>query len=253
MSKFRELKGKELLSLKGKWIMHNSDIDNQSLVTNINIEQDSISTVDDVIPSKILVEEWRYEDSTPVGIKIELSSDGYTLEEFLAKVNDDCSNVEVKSKIGNSWIGAPVSNQQFLNDCIDLINYRVKPTKYIRPKVGFRGSVMCEVSTGRNQEPVKVEVVSVEKGYCVAFPLREVHYSPSYFEYFKLLPFSAENEPPVGTRFRKKQWDSVSHIERDYYERFYEGLDKDTFLSEGDNGEYNYSDVIWLDFEQYEE
>ncbi len=215
MKRYRELKGSELLSLKGKWIMHNSDIDNQSLVTNINVEQNSISTVDDAIPSKILVEEWRYEDGTPIGIEIELSHDDYTLEEFMTKVKDDCSNVEHLDGT-STWVEINLMKHHNLKSFIKtngLDRYRIKPTQYIRPKVGFRGSVMCEVRDNKESDWIKVKqevIAAFERNSITYFQTTDV----VTWKCARLLPFSADNPPPEGARFIYHGCGSVFHFER---------------------------------------
>ncbi len=245
MSKFRELKGKELLSLEGKWLVDKDDTSISMLVVKIDTDVSEVVMNNAIYTNVYLYNNYIHKDGTPIGIKIELSSDGYTLEEFIAKANDDCSNVEIEEINSNFSKLANCSSKEMLISMIlhgGIRKFRIKPTpKYIRPKVGFRGSVMCEVTNEYMAGWLFVEVVAVVGG------IDGVCYRGVNNDYTqaRLLPFSADNPPPVGTRFRIIDWGEGESFAR------YASPTEDNWFSSEKDGDFTWNkDIIWIDFEE---
>jgi len=180
--------------------------------------------------------------------KVELSYDGHTLEEFKELIENDCSNIELIPKKNilwdaSEWKATIWKNKVSLLEQIEILGlnkFRIKPTpKYIRPKVGFRGSVMCEVVSYGTREIVAV-------AGCGCVDNKGGIYS---LKYARLLPFSAENPPPVGTRFK---------VDGQFYSHRFLKFDKkgDTIGIISESGVwFNYSEDCkdrfkWLDFEE---
>jgi len=253
--KFRALKGSELLSLKDKWLMRKGMPHIHYNVTDINTDTDCVIVGNDWRSATQLLNDWIYTNDKPVGIEIELSSDGYTLEEFLVRANDDCSNVEFNDDV--EWHITKAKNREELSNSIvdGLDNYRIKPTpKYIRPKVGFRGRIKGEFYNplfSRWEEASCVSIINETRcedpgGNGIGYLLLSKDNTSFFANEFRLLPFSAENPPPVGTRFRKEGWDS------DYWERYYSD-DKDGGVFSENGKSYKWSEVEFIDFEKCKE
>ncbi len=241
MNKFRELQSKELLMLKDKWIR---DKETSALFKVVAIMDCEIMIVDSLISNTELLKRWTHEDGTPIGIKEELSSDGYTLEEFIAKANDDCSNVEIEEINSNFSKLANCSSKEMLISMIlhgGIRKFRIKSTpKYIRPKVGFRGSVMCELYDSLMKEYHYEEVIAVVKAKYPYHTLSMGNYTEC-----RLLPFSADNPPPIGTRFRIIDWGEGESFAR------YASPTEDNWFSSEKDGDFTWDkDIIWIDFEE---
>ncbi len=255
MKRYRELKGSELLSLKGKWLMNK--LNNKLLLPVEGIEIIGVSGAIKLdgnwyTPFSLLKEQV-HEDGTPVGIEIELSYDNLTLEEFMTKANNDCSNVEYYHSKKDKWeITVCDVNMLRATTANELSTYRIKPTpRYIRPKVGFRGSVMCEVRCLdiRTEDSWTIkEVIAVldTKNYFNYLAVDSG--DENIYSECRLLPFSADNPPPVGTRFRDSNRDVRRYLA---LHRENVGLDTDCHSIIPEYGKkIPWKNIEWIDFEE---
>lgn len=141
---------------------------------------------------------------------VEVTADGHTIEEFLIAVKGDWSKVE--------FYHSPLEGKSYWRDTLlecedDLLpsvyvhgldKYRLKKITYIRPKKGFRGSVIGVVDG--NEGPLDFECVAVsnDEDYpFVGFEIGTKKITSTDYHRFKTPMFSKDNLPQPGTRFHK--------------------------------------------------
>jgi len=67
---YRPLKGKELLSLKGKLLNQKENINIYRSVIDFDIYKDVVRMTNEILTSEELLEKYIYEDKTPIGIEV---------------------------------------------------------------------------------------------------------------------------------------------------------------------------------------
>ena len=120
------------------------------------------------------------------------------------------------------------------------IGIKIQIPKYLRPRVGFRGSVMCEIkhhSISEKWEDIKVEIIAVNNKNQDKFPYKGID---NEYNDARLLPFSADNPPLVGMRFKEVGNDNILYIGKCEY----------TWVEDNHGDQYDYSNIIFIDFEE---
>lgn len=251
-NKYRAYESDEIRQLICKAIV---DIDDKNHIeTILTIWEDSqgimICTLDNEYTPEDLLKLCIFEDGSPVGVKVELSACGKTLEEFMEVAKDDCSNVEFLSssrKWGESGWGTIKDLKIAVTELYNIKYYRIKPESkqiYIRPKDGFRGSVFGYNSTdGIHWSGKKVECVCRDNS--IVEPYNYFILEGSYWaKDFRTPLFSTDNPPQPGTRFKCSSSGCKSDI---FYVKSFIGCENRV---EDSNGVCHQLDhITWIDFE----
>lgn len=251
MNKYRALKNNELPSLKGTWLIKR---DNGTLFPVAGIGKINVQIGNMWYTGEGLLEHFTYEDDSAVGIEVELTADGYTREEFLELAKNDASNVEYKAVISKKWMRSHCDKKGLAKissrTIYKLTDYRIKPTpKYICPIPGWTGILNVEVNDDKlRPDNWKKEILRYMSTRDTAFPyvVEDKDGLAEYYSYCRLKPFSAENPPPVGTRF-------VSSLDEAKYKRYgslITGSNHRQFYDE--TGDIHYWKDIndWMDYEE---
>ena len=249
----RVLNKEEMISLVGQKITHKAT-GYPFMVTGFNVIHDCnyVLIGKDKMEAIELLDKYVDDENLCLGVPIEKSADGYTLEEFLKKCNNKFSNIIV-ARSGNPVYDPKVEgvddsdfkNVKDLMEKYGLHTYAIKPIpkiEYIKPTGGFRGSVFGESRNLKTQD--------WEDSECIACHNTSLSYigSCGCSRYFRTPAFSAEHQPPIGTRFKVLGYICMFYVQGIRKNHYH--LDE-TWIESSDGSIFNIKDIIWIDYERY--
>ena len=250
--KYRAYKGEEILDLVGKII---KDDDKHYLITGCHLEYNEVYSSEGEFSTVELLDDCLFKDGSKIGIEIELSADGLTIEEFEKKVIGNFENVESFNRKDEDndegWTEykflAQGFNYEGNKDFIlrqGLGYYRIKECPkqiWIRPKDGFRGSVYGNVK----EDKYTKECIAVCKNSPSPYKVIEDTASIAVnYDNFHTKMFSSKNPPSQGTRFKNCNSGICAGKTIRYVKYIKDGL-----VSDSEGRRYDFKNIDFIDFE----
>jgi len=248
MNNYRELKDEDMYPLIGEVIRRRGEDGDRYMVIAVKTYNGKpyAVTEDGNLTAEVLLDEFISESGEPVGIEEELSQDNLALSEFMDLVDNNVTNVEFVTS-GGEWRSVKGYTKESFYPLAEraLQQYRIKPKiKYIKPKVGWTGTLDAEIKDYDDDEWVPGivkfavdEDSSIHRYHAIA--------EDGMFGYdqCRVLPFSPTNPPPEDTRFKVKNDQSIHFVKQ---------ITADYIVTQGFKG-FLLSEVEFIDFGDYDD